>query len=211
MRTLHALAALLLAASYPSAAGALVVYDTYALGAGQNQVIVGQFNNKDFQYAYPFDTGAVMVSTLESVTVRLRHSPDPSAPKGDFTVEVREDDGGEPGNVLESWTITGNLTTETDVVFDSVALPTLNGGSAYWLNMKTAAGTGFGLWAAADPLTQDMLFAETGALNPVWMPPVNPFLIGLAMIEVPEPAHALLVLAGAAVLAPFRRTRRERA
>lgn len=208
MRSLHALAALLLALAPSSVARAITVYDSYALGVGNTQAIVGQFNDQDFQVAYPFDiepgTGNV---ELETITVRLRHSPDPSKDKGDFTVQLRSDDGGEPGDVLESWTLTTILNAETDVDFVSVLQPILTEGSTYWLNVKCEAGTGIGLWPAAVPTTLDVRFALTGALDPVWMTPDTPYLIGLATVEVPEPGHAWLALAGAAVLAPFRRRR----
>ena len=211
MPLLHALAALVLAlALAPSAAlASTTVYDTFALADGDTDAIVGQFNNNDIQLAYSFvvppGTGT---APLETVTVRIRHSPDPTLGKGDFTVLLREDDGGQPGAVLESWTFTGLVPSETNVQFDSVAQPFLTEGSTYWLNMKIEAGTGAGLWIAAEPRTTDVLAALTGGLNPVWVTPaVFPYLTGFASVVVPEPAHVCLLLAGAAVLAPFRRRR----
>jgi hypothetical protein len=205
VRTLHTLAAALLALTAPSAARALVVYDTYPLGTGGQQIIVGQFNNKDFQVAYPFEVETA--APLSLVTLRLRHSPsDPLPERGDYTVQVRADDGGEPGAVLESWTTTTVFSNVTDVEFASVVEPVLAPG-IYWLNVKCEAGTGSGLWYSAAPVTNEARYAETGALDPVWLTPATPYLLGLATVEVPEPSHAVLALAGAAVLAPFRRRR----
>ena len=109
--------------------------------------------------------------------------------------------------MLESWTITNNLPSQTDVEFVSVVIPVLTEGSTYWLNLKTEADTGFGLWEAADEMTTDVLFAETGAENPVWLSPPNPFLIGLATIEVPEPATRGSSPRGSGALALPRRRR----
>jgi hypothetical protein len=191
-----------------SAARAAVVYDTYGLGIGGNSAIVGQFNSRDFQWAYPFDIEAGTGNVpLESITVRLRHSPDPLAQPGDFTLRLREDDAGLPGDVLESWTFPNVLADATDVQFVSVTTPVLLEGSTYWLNMKVEEGTGFGLWLCAEPESEDVLTAETGVLNPTWVPPVTP-LLALATVEVPEPSHALLAVAGVLVLAPFRRRTR---
>lgn len=207
---LRALASLLLAlAAWPSAARAAVVYDTYPLGQGDTSIILGQFNERDFQLAYPFEIEAGTGNVpLESITVRLRHSPDPLAAPGDYTLRLREDDGGQPGAVLESWTYTDVVANATDLTFESVTHPPLLEGSTYWLNLKIEAGTGMGLWLAAEPTSVDLLYAETGILDPTWLTPAEPFLIGLATVEVPEPAHAWLVAAGAAVLVPFRRRRR---
>jgi hypothetical protein len=206
---LHALAVLLFAlACWPSAARAATVYDTFALGQGGIDAIIGQFNGKDFQLAYSFEISVATGNVpLESITVRLRHSPDPAAEEGDFTLRVREDDAGQPGAVLEAWTYTDVLTSQTNVQFDSVTQPVLLAGSTYWLTMGIEAGTGLGLWMAAEPKSVDLLYAETGVLDPTWLPPAQPYLIGLATVEVPEPAHAWLVVAGAGVLARFRRRR----
>lgn len=208
MPLLRPVALLLLALTAgASAARAAVVYDTYGLGIGGNSAIVGQFNSRDFQWAYPFDIPAGTGNVpLESITVRLRHSPDPLAQPGDFTLRLREDADGVPGDVLESWTFTNVLASATDIEFVSVLTPALLEGGTYWINMKVEEGTGFGLWLCAEPESPDVLTAETGVLDPTWAPPVTP-LLALATVEVPEPAHALLVVAGALVLAPFRRRR----
>jgi hypothetical protein len=202
---LHAVAALvLLLAVAPTPARAATVYETYSLPDGPTDAIIGQFNNRDLQLAYPFEVPAGIRAPLDFVKLRLRHA-DPTHGIGDVTVRLRADDGGEPGAVLESWTHTQQLPFETDVQFDSLLQPPLLEGATYWLNVKVEPGTGECYWMATNETTPDMLFAFTGGLNPVWQEPANPYLLTFAQVEVPEPAHALLVLAGAAVLAPLRR------
>jgi len=205
----NALAALLFAlVCCPSTARALVVYDTFALGQGAVDVIVGQFNSKDLQYAYPFDMPLDSGNRpLETITVRLRHSPGAGTPAGDYTLRLRADDNGAPGAVLEEWTLTANLPDETNVPFASVTQPLLLQGATYWLNLKIEAGTGVGLWMAAIPKSLDLLYAETGVLDPTWLAPVDPFLVGLATVVVPEPDSLWLGAAGAAALVSLRRQR----
>jgi hypothetical protein len=209
MPLLHALAVLVLAlAAAPALAGtSQVVYDTFDLPDGDTDAIIGQFNDNDLQLAYPFVVPTAVNALLETVTLRLRHSPDPNVAKGDFIVRLREDDGGEPGAVLEEWTHTTVLNSETNVEFASVAQPVLHGDQTYWLNVLIAANTGVGLWIAAEPRTEDLLFAVTGGLDPAWQAPADPFLIGFASVVVPEPAQLSLALVGALVLAPFGRRR----
>jgi hypothetical protein len=144
---------------------------------------------------------------LDTITLRLRHSPAPGAIRGDFTLRLREDDGGAPGAVIEEWTITDELLTETNVTFDSLAQPLLLQGASYWLNLKVEAGTGTGSWIATIPESTDFLFAHTGALDPTWLVPVQPFLVGLATVVVPEPASLSLGAAAAAALLCLRRQR----
>jgi hypothetical protein len=210
MPLLHALAALALALSAaPALAGteSQVVYDTFDLNDGDTDAIIGQFQANDLQLAYPFVPQKGVRALLETVTLRLRHSPDPVVMKGDFIVRLREDDGGEPGPVLEEWTFTDVLNAETNVEFVSVAQPVIEGEQTYWLNVLIAPATGQGLWISAQPRTRDLLFANTGGLDPVWQEPPNPFLIGFASVVVPEPAQLCLALVGALVLAPFGRRR----
>jgi hypothetical protein len=209
MPLLHALAALVLAlAAAPALAGtSQVVYDTFDLPDGDTDAIIGQFNDNDLQLAYPFVVPEGVNAPLESVTLRLRHSPDPAVGKGDFIVRLREDDAGEPGAVLEEWTFTTVINSETDVDFPSAELTILHENQTYWLNVLIAAKSGVGLWIAAQPRTQDLLFAVTGGLDPAWQVPPDPFLIGFASVVVPEPAQLSLALVGALVLAPLGRRR----
>jgi hypothetical protein len=203
---LNALAALLFAlVCCPSTTRALVVYDTFALGGGDPDIILGQTNGKDLQIAYPFDMPPDSGNTpLETITVRLRN---PAGSQGDFTLRLRADDNGTPGAVLEEWTFTANLAAETDVQFDSVAHPVLLEGATYWLNLKIDAGTGVGWWMATIPTSVDLLYAETGVLDPTWLAPGAPYLVGLATVVVPEPDQLWLGAAGAAALASLRRQR----
>jgi hypothetical protein len=202
----NALAGLLFAlVCCPSTARALVVYDTFATGQGSIDIIAGQYNGKDLQYAYPFDmpldSGNV---PLETITVRLRN---PVGTHGDFTLRLRADDNGVPGAVLEEWTSTADLPDETNVQFDSVALPVLLQGATYWLNLKIEAGTGEGWWMATIPESVNFLYAETGVLDPTWLVPGSPYLVGLATVVVPEPDSFWLGAAGAAALVSLRRQR----
>jgi hypothetical protein len=195
-------AAVLLAGS----ARAVTVYDTYPLGDGPDDILVGQFMGKDLQYAVPFvvplDAGDY---ALDAITLRLQHSPDPMIPKGDFTLLLREDAGGEPGTALESWSYT-QTANGTDIAFPSVQAPVLLAGETYWLNLKIDAGTGQGIWNGVDATGLDFLYAETGGLNPTWLAPANPFPVGFARVDtVPEPGRSLMLAAGGAMLAALRR------
>lgn|GEM_PF-5945480 len=192
----------------PLAALAVPAYDTYALGDGEVDGLIGQVPaGGDIQVAFPFEVPAATSGPLDFIRLRLRHSPDLSLGKGDFILRLREDDGGEPGEILETWVFLNVVNAETDVTFPSDAEPVLLAGETYWLNLLIAPESGAGLWIGAAQSTTDMLFADTGAENPVWMPPVVSFPIGLALVELPEPGHAWLALAGAAVLLPFGRRR----
>ncbi len=207
MPKLDALAALFFAlVCCPSAAQALVVYDTFATGQGDPDIQIGQITGQDLQIAYPFDmpldSGAY---PLETITVRLRN---PGGTHGDFRLRLREDAGGTPGAVLEEWTFTTDLPSETDVTFDSLTQPLLLQGATYWLNLKIEAGTGEGWWMATIPRSSDSLYATTGALDPTWLVPAAiPYPVGLATVVVPEPDQLWLGAAGAAALVSLRRQR----
>jgi hypothetical protein len=141
---LNTLAALLFAlVCCPSATRALVVYDTFALGESPYLYVpLGEIAGNDVQYAYPFDMPIDSGNLpLETITLRLMDSSVLADPKGDFTLLLREDDGGTPGAVLEEWTITGDLPTLTNVTFDSVTQPLLLEAATYWLNLKMEGGT----------------------------------------------------------------------
>jgi MYXO-CTERM domain-containing protein len=204
---LNAIAALLFSlVCASSAAQALVVYDTFALGDGDLDVILGQqINGNDIQIAYPFDMPLASGDRpLETITLRLRN---PGGTSGNFTLRLREDVGGVPGPVLEEWSLTTDLVSETDVDFVSVTHPVLVEGAAYWLNLKIDAGTGVGWWMATIPKTMDLLYANTGDLDPSWLVPASDYLIGLATVVVPEPASSWLGVVGVAALVALRRQR----
>ena len=189
----------------PSTVRALVVHDTFATGDGDTDIIIGQVNALDLQLAYPFDMPLDSGDRpLETITVRLRN---PGGTHGDFTLRLREDAGGTPGAVLEEWTLTTDLSVETNVQFDSVAQPLLLQGATYWLNLKIEAGTGTGWWMATIPESLDLVYAQTGDLDPTWLAPASPYLVGLATVVVPEPDSAWLGAAGAAALVSLRRQR----
>jgi hypothetical protein len=204
-----ALALLAIAVLSAGSSHAVTVYDTYPLGPGADDILVGQFMGDDLQYAVPFevplDAGDF---ALAVITLTLQHSPDPMVSMGDFTLRLREDAGGEPGAVLESWTHTDPVNV-TDVDFVSVQAPELLAGETYWLNLKVEASTGRGIWNAANATGMDFLFATSGVLNPNWMTPTMNFPIGLARVEtVPEPGQLLMLATGGALLAAVGRRRR---
>jgi hypothetical protein len=121
-------------------------------------------------------------------------------------VLFRADDAGEPGAVLEEWIITDQFNDDTDVPLDSVVNPPLADGATYWINVKILNGENRGSWLVSNQESDDWLFSTGGAINPPWESPPEIQPLGLATVEAPEPAKALLLVVGAALLAaPLRR------
>lgn len=202
-RSLWLLAAALALPAAP--AGAVVVYDTYAAGQGTPARLVGVPLDivRNLQYADPFEVSGTFLQ-LESITLRLRHGAGAS---GDFRVLFRADNAGVPGTVLEEWVITDQFDVDTDVVLTSVDHPALADSATYWINVKILNGENRGSWLVSTLVSDDWLFHTGGALNPPWQSPPEPQPLGLATVEAPEPAQALLLGVGAALLAARRRLR----
>jgi hypothetical protein len=185
-------------------AAAVVVYDTYAFGKGTPSRLVGVPLDlkRNVQYADPFVVSGTFLQ-LESITLGLRHG---AGQIGDFQVFLRADDAGEPGTVLEEWVITDQFNVDTDVLLESVVHPPLDDGATYWINVKILDGENRGSWLVSTQESDDWLFSLGGGLNPPWQPPPEIQPLGLVTVEAPEPAQALLLVVGAALLAaPLRR------
>jgi hypothetical protein len=190
---------LLLGALGPAPASAVVVYETYSLGNDNMSALLNPV-----QYAYPFDVSGGNFP-LEMITLSLfaNTSPGPA-----FILRLRDDDAGEPGNILEEWDFQGlPMTVVTDVEFVSVVTPTLLDGQRYWVNLTVESGIG-GSWRGTGTETADMKFAQTLGPNPVWLDPNPDFVLPRMMVEAPEPGQALLAAAGALVLSVASRARR---
>ena len=202
-RSLWLLAAALALPAAP--AGAVVVYDTYAAGQGTAGAPrrSAPRHRRNLQYADPFEVSGTFLQ-LESITLRLRHGAGASE---DFRVFLRADNAGVPGTVLEEWVITDQFDVDTDVVLTSVDHPALDDGATYWINVKIVNGENRGSWLVSTLVSDDWLFHTGGALNPPWQSPPEPQPLGLATVEAPEPAQALLLGVGAALLAARRRLR----
>jgi hypothetical protein len=197
-RSLPLLALALVLGSPAAPAAAVVVYDTYAAGQGTPARLVGEPLDivRNLQYADPFVVSGTFLQ-LESITLGLRHG---AGATGDFRVLFRADDAGEPGTVLEEWTITDQFNDDTDVLLDSVVHPPLTDGATYWINVKILDGENRGSWLVSNQESADWLFSTGGALNPPWEAPPESQPLGLVTVEAPEPARALLLAVGAALL-----------
>jgi len=189
-RILLALGMLLISSN--AVAGTRVAYDTYAFGAAGTQRPVGNTaSGTHVQWADPFLMSGGD-GKLERVILRLRteiFSIDPT----EVEVRLREDDGGLPGTILESWTVADNIGADTDLSLESLALPLLLDGETYWVNLAALAPTGTAAWTnAAGTETMDFLVADGMGVDPAWAPPSANVPLGLLAVEVPEPAPALL-------------------
>ena len=189
-------------------AAAVAVYDTYAAGQGSPARLVGEplEISRNVQYADPFVVSGTFLQ-LESITIGLRHGAGAS---GDFRILLRADDAGKPGTVLEEWIITDQFNDDTDVLLNSVTHPPFTDGATYWINVKIVNGVNRGSWLVSNQESAAWLFSLGGALNPQppqpWESPPDPQALGLVTVEAPEPAKALLLAVGAALLAvPLRR------
>jgi hypothetical protein len=188
-------------------AGAVVVYDTYPAGQGKPSRLVGDPLDVELnvQYADPFVVSGTFLQ-LESITLRLRHGAGAS---GDFRIFLRADDAGEPGTILEEWVVTDQFNVDTDVELVSVDHPPFTDGETYWINVKVIQNVDDdrGSWVVSNAESDDWLFAEGGAIDPPWLSTPESQPLGMATVEAPEPAQALLFAVGAALLASRARRR----
>lgn len=202
---------LLLGVLGPAPASAVVVYDTFALGTSGASVLLGQINAFDLQYAYPFVVSGGNYP-LESITLGLYRDNDVGTNDGgDYALLLRADDGGLPGDVLEEWTLVNDLPMlmVSERTFVSLDTPTLLNGQTYWVNLRTEPGTGSGSWFGSNGSSPDLVFAQTGALDPTWLQPQPSFdILPLMTVEGPEPSQVLLAAVGALVLSSLARRRR---
>jgi hypothetical protein len=190
-----------------SPAAAVVVYDTYPAGQGTPSRLVGKPLDigLNIQYADPFVVDGTSLQ-LESITLRLRHGAGAS---GDYRIFLRADNAGEPGTILEEWVVTDQFNDDTDVELVSVDHPPFTDGATYWINVKViqTGGEDRASWVVSNDESDDWLFSEGGAIDPPWMSPPEVQPLGMATVEAPEPAQALLFVVGAALLAVRARRR----
>lgn len=179
-----------------------VAYDTYPFGASPGpDRLVGEAAAGNFQYAdwFALSGGDAL---LESLTVRVRTTVTVGTGTA-FVLRFREDSGGLPGAVLESWVVPAGIEAETDITLDSQLNPLLGDGEVYWINVAADSPTGFGGWMVADADTLDWLQADARDVDPAWqMPAPDSQLrgLGFARVEVPEPGPRAL---GAAAVLGF--------
>jgi len=195
----------------PAIAQERPVYDTYIFGDEQPDRLVGTGQGllNSLQYADPF----VMTGgdgRLARLTVRLK-TRQTGFEGTDVLVQLREDTAGFPGPVLESWVVANDTEDFTDFPLESLLDPLLFDGATYWVNVAAAEDAGFGAWAVAETNTLDWLFAFSRNEDPVWMEPAQNWALddlGMALVEVPEPAPAALALM-ALLLFPALVTRKQ--
>ena len=200
MPLLRRLFVVAVALALPAApAAGVAVYDTYAAGKGAPSRLVGKPLDVDrnLQYADPFVVSGTAL-LLESITIGLRHG---AGQIGDFEILLREDDAGEPGAVVEQWTVTDQFNVDTDVELPSVTNAPLADGATYWINVRIVGTEERGSWLVSVQESDEWLFSLEGGLNPPWGPPPEVQPLGLVTVEAPEPAQALLLAVGAGLLA----------
>jgi len=101
---------------------------------------------------------------LESVTVKIsRLSGD-----GDFAIRFWADELGLPGELLETWSVSGAFEQSTEVTVDSTGGVLLDEGELYWVSVALPDDLSWGLWVAIDAAPDGKVVAFSNGETPNW-------------------------------------------
>lgn len=203
---LASLAALLLLVAAPAFAGEVLVYqqspDYQGLYASQNDTSTGGLGN----FATSYDNFTLgTASTINQVTwVGGYYNPQSLGPISQWTVSFYANNGGQPGTLLQAFTIAGNggeTFLQNDVVGDpnygytAAVSFSVAAGTTYWLsvepNLAFPPQWGWGSSSTGDGISYTNYF---GALSS------NPTDLAFALFTptttVPEPGSLMLLASG---------------
>ncbi|MGA2068389.1 MAG: PEP-CTERM sorting domain-containing protein [Thermoguttaceae bacterium] len=194
-----------------------VIYSTLGPGdtyAGNLGLEVGYNSSNDWVPACAF-TPATTVS-FEEMDLAVGYDVGHGGMENSIVVQLRADNSGAPGSVLEAFTFTnlpvfGSVSSGNLRVGDSVLHPELVAGTQYWVTVLPGAAGASDAWNLSSPTVDGLL---TGSSNggSTWGAAIDGQQAGFRIdgSAVPEPSTLALLGVGALGLAVYAWRKRRR-